>query len=245
MPDAFDLRATRPALASGLPDDALEEINRLWTIASVFANTAHDVNNAIQVIAGSAELLEAGDLDSAVRRRVETIRTEAAKAARAVDRLHTYAKTRPILIQTLDVQPLVEGAVEMRTASAGRRRVVLSIDRESMGPCLALVDGVRLQQALLDLLLVAEQRVCGARRARVVVAIERAGAMANVVVRATSDGAAALAPEDGHPSSASAHDVTVGAQLWAAAHLAALQHGDLAIADSDNALTLTLSVPAA
>lgn len=100
--DPSDLRASRPALAAGLPDDALQEINRLWTIVRVFSNTAHDVNNALQVIAGSAELLEARDLDSAVRRRVETIRVEAAKAAITINRLLTYARSGALPIVALE-----------------------------------------------------------------------------------------------------------------------------------------------
>ena len=67
------MNTSRPAVTKGLPDEALQEVNRLWTIARAFSNTAHDVNNALQVIAGSAELIEARELDPALRDRKSVV----------------------------------------------------------------------------------------------------------------------------------------------------------------------------
>lgn len=242
--DTVDLRALRPALAARLPDDILQEINRLWTIVGTFSSTAHDLNNALHVIAGSAELLEARDLDPAVRRRVETIRVEAAKAAGTINRLLTYAQSGAAPVQSLDLWPIVERSVEMRLASAGRRRIALSIDRRDPTPCLALVDGVRVQQAVLDLLLAAEDHLGCRRNARIVVRAEREGDTAMVCLNASSEGDAGDSRDDDHQAS-SADALTRGMQVWAAAHLAEAQRGRVTLTTSDQVLTLTLSVPAA
>ena len=240
--DALDVRASRPALAEGVPDDALEEINRLWTIVSAFSSTAHDVNNALQVVSGSAELLEALDLDPTVRRRVEAIREEAAKAAGAIHRLLTYARSEALPIQPLDVWPIVEASVEMRVASAGRRRIGITVDRQGSTTCLALVDRARFQQALIDLLLSAEAHVRGRRNARVVVRVGHDDGMATVCLTASFDADAGGLPDE--QPSPPARALTSGAQVWAAGHLAAAQRGHVGLVSSVSELTLTLSVPA-
>jgi signal transduction histidine kinase len=234
--------AIRPALATGIPDDTLEEINRLWTIVRAFSNTAHDVNNAIQVIAGNAELLEARDLDPAVRRRIEVVRTEAARASTTINRLLSYAREPRVPGQTRDLRPFVESAVEMRMASASRRRIVLTYDRRETRPCLVVVDGRAALQIVLDLLLTAETQVAGHRNARVTVALERTAEDVVVRVAASSDGdggGAAKAAGD-----AATEALTSDLQMWVAAHLAARHHAVVSVARMTGGCELTLTVPA-
>src|SRR5262245_48991949 len=131
----------RPDATNAVPDTAtLVEVNRLWTVVRALTNTVHDVNNALQVISGSVELLDDHDFDPVIRRRLEAIRAEAAKAAVAVNRLLTYARAQPLPVRAVSLDGLVRSVVEMRLASTGRRRIVMSIDRASDTSCLALVD---------------------------------------------------------------------------------------------------------
>ena len=65
------------------PDDIVA-LNRLTTLAKVLAGTAHDVNNALQIIGGSAELLEGhADLPEAARRALRRIQGQSARAGGA------------------------------------------------------------------------------------------------------------------------------------------------------------------
>ena len=60
-------------------------LNRLATIARLVAGAAHEVNNALQVIGGSAELLQnRTDLPEAVQKTLTRIRDQAARAASAM-----------------------------------------------------------------------------------------------------------------------------------------------------------------
>src|SRR4051812_13757873 len=71
----------------------IEELNRLKVVARALANMAHDVNNALQIISGSVELLDSRpDLDPGVQRRIQIIGTHAARAAATVRELSAYAR---------------------------------------------------------------------------------------------------------------------------------------------------------
>ena len=239
MPPPPDLRALRPAQAAGLSDDTLEEVNRLWTVVRAFSNTAHDVNNALQVMSGSAELLEAGDLDPAVRRRVEIIRIESVKAAATIKGLLSYARAPRQAAQRLDVRVLVDNAVGMRLASVGRGRIALSVDRDGSSPAWVEGDPPKILQMLIDLLLVAEDLVIGRCDARIVVRVH-SGQDVRVEVASDFD-RAGDGVESRREAIADAAELTHGAQLWAASHLAARQGAQI---DVDGG-TFTLRWPPA
>ena len=230
------LSGLRPPQAAGLPDDTLEEINRLWTVARAFSNTAHDVNNALQVIAGSAELLEARDLDPAVRRRIETIRAETGKAAATINRLLSYARAPRQAAVRLDVWPLIDTAVSLRTASVARGRISLVVERADSAPVWVDGEGAKILQTLLNMLLEAEDRIAGCRGAQIVVGVQVADAGVRVHVASSFKGERLGADQAPDESPNQAQDertegagsvaaVMAGAQLWAAAYVASTQGG--------------------
>jgi len=233
---------SRPPAAAGIPDEALLEINRLWTIVRAFSNVAHDVNNALQVIAGSAELMEASELEPPLRRRVEAIGAESARAAALIDRLLSYSRAEHGLPQAVEVRPLVEAAVALRLASANHRRVTLTVERQSAEPCRAAIDRTRALQALLDLLFEAEEAVAGRANARIVVSVETAGNAA--VVRIATSAGAAITGDEPAPDRG-AGELTGGAQLWAAKAIVEAMRGSVTVEASDTGRTFLLRLPAA
>lgn len=240
MSDPVDLAAVRPRQAEGLSDDTLEELNRLWTIVRAFSTTAHDVNNALQVIAGSAELLEARELDAAVRRRVEIVRHESGKAAATIDRLLDYVRAPRQPVAAIDLWPLLDAAITMRQASLGRSRIVAAVNREGAQP--AFVDGERgrLLQALLNLLLVAEARVAGRGKARIEIGVESGGSGVTVRVVTSAEGAPTAVPTEVSDGAHRPDALAKESELWAASYLAA-RHGGVMTADGD---TFAISWPA-
>lgn len=238
MHDRSDEPAARPAAAGDLPDAALLEINRLWTIVRAFSNTAHDVNNALMVIAGSAELLEARELEPPVRKRVETLRAEAARAATAVERLLTYARAEGGVVQLIEVWPIVETAAAMRAASAGRRRIALTLAGHDGTAARARADATRLLQAVLDLLLAAEDAVAGRRGARIVVSVAVAAAMVHVRVAASSEEGT-----DAVVASAPGALLTAAAQVWSAGAIAGQLGGEISVSSTDDTRDFVLMLP--
>ena len=139
-----------------------------------FSNAAHDVNNDLQVIGGSAELLERRDLEPAVRRRVQAIREQAAAAAATINRLLAYSRAEPGTPGPIDVSQVVSAAVAMRRASLSRARIAIDV-ASVPEPCWAVADGGRTLQALLDVLLAAEAMARHRPNARVLLRVEPDG----------------------------------------------------------------------
>ncbi len=236
---------SRPALTEGLPEESLQEINRLWTIVRAFSNAAHDVNNALQIIAGRAELVEARELDPACRRRVESIRVHAGRAAATIEQLALYSRDAPESPGVVDLAPLVEAAVSMRGFALGRARIGVTVERSDGDPYWVAVERNRTMQALLDVLLSAESSIRCRRQGRIAVLLDRRGPAVSVTVTATAeDGADATEPASGSSHSPSVAAVTTDVEAWAAARLVAAQRGTLHRSSTVGpGLTITVTLP--
>jgi signal transduction histidine kinase len=219
--------------------EMLEEMNRLWTIAKAFSTTAHDVNNALQVISGSAELLATRtDLDPVVQRRVEAVRVQAEKAAATIDRLLTYTRAVPGSLQRLDLAAMVETAVAMRACSLGRARVGVAVARSDDQPYWVAADSPKLLQLLLDLLLSFETLLTGRPEASIGFQFDRKPG----VVRVTVKGTAVARAEEPSFSARLAVEHAVGGALWAAARLAAGQSWAYALEEHEGSAVSTLAI---
>jgi K+-sensing histidine kinase KdpD len=203
-----------------LSDDALEELNRLWTVARIFSSTAHDVNNALQVISGSAEMLEAqSGLDEATERRVVAIRRQAARAAEAIDRLLTYARSTGGGVQHVDAAPLVQAAVAMRAFSLNRARVTVEPAWPADESWPVRADPRKALQLLLNVLLEFERVFAATTSARLRIDISREAA--DIVITATGEGEGESAGAGG------TLDAVADAQVAVARRLAEAMEGSL------------------
>ena len=231
----------RPSNVAALSDESLVEINRLWTIVCGFSNLAHDVNNSLQVISGSAELLAGGELDAPARRRVDAVRSKAAEAATAIDRLLSYARDEEApTARAADVTSLVEIAVAMRLATLGRARIAVTVERSPHEPCRVTADRNSILQLLLNLLLHAEEmlRLGGGGRIAVWTGRDAAGVVVAVEARPSGQ------PREGQAPSSEATAMTAGAQLRAASLLAGAASGLLEVTSSGTAgVMLKLTLP--
>jgi signal transduction histidine kinase len=169
-----------------LTDDALEEVNRWWTVARAFSNTAHAVNNALQVVSGNAELLEsAGGLDPAALRRVHAIHTQAGRAAVSVEGLLAYARATSQSPAALDLARILDAVVEMRSHSLSRARIIVEVSRPDDGSCIVWAPAGKLVQLLLNLLLMVEAHAAGSAEARMHISIERLPSQVRLLVVAS------------------------------------------------------------
>jgi signal transduction histidine kinase len=236
--------SNRPALTEGLPDESLQEINRLWTIVRAFANAAHDLNNALQIIAGSAELVESRELDPAFRRRVESIREQAARAAATIERLALYSRDSPETRGATDLAPLVESAVSMRAFALGRARITVVVERSDPDPYWVAAERNRTLQALLNVLLSAEAAIRLRPHVRIGVRLDRQGPGVCLSVTAAAEGEAEASESVlGTSRSPAIAAVTSGAEAWAAAYLVTAQRGSLHRTTDGSGLTITLTLP--
>ncbi|HEV8397095.1 MAG TPA: HAMP domain-containing sensor histidine kinase [Vicinamibacterales bacterium] len=162
-------------------------LNRLATIARLVAGAAHEVNNALQVIGGSAELLQnRTDLPEPVQKTLSRIRDQAARAASAMTGVVALSRAQPdggtYLVDMCDV---ASRAVDLRRYSIGRADLTVQLQ---VAPEPQLVNGHRLHllQAVLNMIQNAEQALAPGRAGCIRVEVVEDGD--HVALRVSDDG---------------------------------------------------------
>lgn len=229
------------------PDDLIA-LNRLTTVARVLAGTAHEVNNALQIIAGSAEMLgHQADLADATRRAVQRIQAQTTRAAETVNGVMQFARGESAPAADVSVRTILAKALALRAYQV--RRAGLKIDFDDATAPAAQVHGrsAQLLQAIVNLIMNAEQAMTG--RAGGMIRIELTESVGRVTLTMTDAGPGLAAEVAGRVFTpfVTNHPVpdTPGLGL-AAARLIAQQHGgDVTLDCTGSGCRATLWLPAA
>lgn len=176
-------------MAETFPDPAwLERANRLSLIARVVSSTVHDVNNALQVIGGSAELLEmAPGAGEAVLRRALTISTQAKRASALLNDLSGFVRDTRARPERVGLRALALQTLAMRQYSLSKLRVVSAVDGDEV---FVEANPRELLQLLLNLVINAEPALAVAPEARLQIRVSREGDQAAVDVEDNGSGVA-------------------------------------------------------
>jgi signal transduction histidine kinase len=149
-------------IPQGASDDALIGLNRLATVARLLSGAAHDVNNALQVISGTVEIVQMRtDLPSAAADALDRVRAQTARAAGALHRVNAFTRAPHGPIGPINLRELVEDSLALRDFAIRRARV--SARLEAGAGTTYVVTGNRgdLQQVLLNLIINAEEALAG------------------------------------------------------------------------------------
>ena len=194
------------ALANGRSMAALERLKstqaqllqaeKLSAIGQLVAGVAHELNNPLTSVIGYAQLLEdelktpgdirpAGELADDLRR----IAQESERAARIVRNLLAFARRQTAERAPQDVADLFNRVISLRTYELRMSAIELVMEFEANLPRV-VVDGSQLQQALLNLVLNAEQAMRGrsAKRLHVGARYDDAAAAVELFIRDTGHG---------------------------------------------------------
>jgi two-component system C4-dicarboxylate transport sensor histidine kinase DctB len=136
----------------------------------------HDINNALQVIGGSAELIGAqSELGPAGQRRIQAIATQTTRVSTTLARLTAFTQPGAAGHQVVDLAALVENAVALRAFTLNRAGIAVTVRRSPAEPCLASVDRRRILQVCLNVLLNAEAALADRPDATLQIRLERSG----------------------------------------------------------------------
>ncbi len=153
-----ELEAERASL-----ERRLGQSEKLLALGQFVAGVAHELNNPLQGVLGHLELVRASrGLPASLRRDLSLVYREADRAARIVHNLLVFAGSGRLRRRALTVNAVV-GA---RAAAAGQGAQGAQIEVvRHLADALPKVkgDGLLLQQALLNLVLNAEQAMAGQR----------------------------------------------------------------------------------
>ena len=114
-----------------LGPDELISLNRLTTVARTVVGTAHALNNALQVIAGSAELLaQQKDLTEGTRRAVDRIQQQTSRAAETLNELMQFARDAQTVPGHLSLRTVATRAVGLRSFAARRAGLEVTLEAD-------------------------------------------------------------------------------------------------------------------
>ncbi len=219
----------------------LERANRLALTGRLLSSTVHDVNNALQVIGGSLELLQMAPAASEmVQRRITAIDTQTKRASKLLQDLTEFVRDQRLLAETIDLKTLSEQVLASRHYAVTKLRIAASVEGE---PVKVSANPKHLQQILLNLLINAEDARCSTLKIRVlkeqnrgIVAVE-----STVGDRGTGDGEPFDAAQ-GQRAGASPENLGIGLEVsqW----LAEKNSGSVTYEPGAGVSRATLSLPA-
>ena len=162
-------------------------LNRFATTARLLPGAAHAVNNALQVIGGTVELLEdQPDRPAEEVEALQIIREQALRAADALEEVMSFVRVRSGERGRIDLYAVVAQAVSMRTYAATRAGIGLRLASPRV-PLLVDGNAHELQQLVINLITNAED--ASAPREGSNVQVEAFEEEDCVVVRVSDDGA--------------------------------------------------------
>jgi CheY-like chemotaxis protein len=140
----------------------LLQAEKMAALGQTVSGVAHELNNPLATILSWAERLsERTTLDEPVRRGLETILSEAERAARIVRNLLTFARKRQTTRAMVDVNQVVRETLALRAYELRVTNITV-IDALAAGLPQVFADGHQVQQVLLNLIINAEQAMLSA-----------------------------------------------------------------------------------
>ncbi len=161
---------------------------RLSALGEFVSGVAHEINNPLQSIIGSLELVLDQHPDPALRGDIERARVEAGRAGRIVRNLLRFVRQAPNERLLLDLNEIIKATMSVRAYELEMAGIQI---REEYAPLLPLVLANReeIQQVVLNLIMNAQQAMSDPAGARVLsVRTFMAGPDACVEVRDTGPG---------------------------------------------------------
>jgi len=220
-------------------------LNRCATAARLLSSAVHDVNNALQVISGTVELLESRPgLDEALAGALDRVKNQSARAASALGDVLVYTKAPLEESAPVNLRETAAHAVALRTFAARRSGVTMRLVADQSTPFVVRGSRAQIELALLNLLLNAEQSVVATRGT---ILVELLSDPEWITVRVIDDGKGiGIVPRErvfDRFVTSRPHEDAAGLGLWAARRIAEAYGGTLTLEEGAAGATFELKLP--
>jgi PAS domain S-box-containing protein len=146
--------------------EQLVRSERLAAIGEFLSGVAHEINNPLQSIIGTVELVLEQPIDPSVRIDLDRVRFDAGRAGRIVRNLLTFVKPAPNERVLIDLNETVQATLRVRAHELELAGVRIDQQYGSALP-LVLANRDEIQQVLLNLVINAQQAMADAAGPRV------------------------------------------------------------------------------
>ena len=227
------------------PRDVLIALNRSATAARLLSGAVHEVNNALQVISGTVEILQSRtDLGDPVTRALERIRAQSARAAGALADVLVFTKGSVDETVPVDLRETITYCLGVRRFAIHRAGLAVRFEPNPDENYVVLGTRSLIQQAVLNLIMNAEQALAGSR-STIDVELRKNGG--GVEVRVSDEGSGVLLEprERAFEAFVSTRDPWQGAGLglWAARVIAETHQGTLTIEERPAGAVFLMRLP--
>jgi PAS domain S-box-containing protein len=137
--------------------DQLVHSERLSAVGELVAGVAHEINNPLQTIVGSVELLLLDNATASARPDLELVRQEAARAGHIVRNLLSFVRRGAPDRSVVDLDDIVRATVELIEYHLHQGNITVALDLQGSAPVIA--NREEIQQVVVNLLLNAEQAI--------------------------------------------------------------------------------------
>lgn len=129
---------------------------KMSALGSLLAGVAHELNNPLSVVVGHAMMLSEDTEDPDVRRQIEKVSNAAERCSKIVRTFLTMARQEPLSLEPVDIENLVQTAVEVAQYGNLGIDVKISTNIEADLPTLN-ADPDQITQAIINLIINAIQ----------------------------------------------------------------------------------------
>jgi signal transduction histidine kinase len=226
--------------------DDLVTLNRSATVARLVTGVFHELNNSLQVIGGLAELLQdTPGLPNSVTDGLRRIHGQNAKAGIAIAELMAFVRQKTDVAGRVNMRDLTTRAVGLRAFAVGRARLTMSFEPPKNGVVDVNGHASLLMQAVLNLIVNAEQSLAGQQGGTIRIEMELPEGW--VVVRVVDNGRGideAIADRLFEPfMTTRSRDDSSGLGLCVARQIAEQHGGSLTVEPSTAGASFALRLP--
>jgi len=216
--------------------DVLVALNRSATTARLMSGVIHEVNNALQVISGTVELLQTRpDVPPSMNPALERLSKQTARAAQVLSQVLVFTRGSVVDMGRVNLRDVAEHSLELRA---------FSIKRASLTSKLVAAENERFNvmgnRALL-------QQALAGSKGEIVVDLSVADGWVLVRVVDQGPGVAAEVQATAFDAFASTRDAWDGAGLglWTARTIATMHAGEITLEAAPAGATFVLRLPQA